>query len=153
MKQETVVNSEQVNGEHGVGKWMGALMVFMGAIFLMGTSGITIAGYSPSLLIGLVPMVWIGGAAYRRYQEDGRLTRRVLGIAVFAVRPSPTWPRWCGLRCLRPMAARPHCRWRFIHLVSRPPIVLALEWISPNRQEPGCMPGGPASTLGTPSSN
>ena|SRR5688572_7554487 len=87
MKQETVVNSEQVTGEHGVGKWMGALMVLTGAIFLMGTSGITIAGHSPSLLIGLVPIFWIGVSAYLRYQADGRLTRRVFSIAVFAVLP------------------------------------------------------------------
>ena len=30
---------------------------------------------------------WIGAAAYRRYQADGRLTRRVFSIAVFAVLP------------------------------------------------------------------
>lgn len=87
MKQETVVNSEHVKREHESGKWMGALMVFMGAIFLMGTSGITFAGHSPSMLIGLVPILWIGVAAYRRYKEDGRLTRRVFSMAVFAVLP------------------------------------------------------------------
>jgi hypothetical protein len=87
MKQDTVVNSEQVKGEHEVGKWMGAFMVFMGAIFLMGTSGITIAGHSPSMLIALLPIYWIGVSAYRRYKEDGRLTRRVFSIAVFAVLP------------------------------------------------------------------
>ena len=87
MKQETVVNSEQVTGGHGVGKWMGALMVLTGAIFLMGTSGITIAGHSPLMLIGLLPIFWIGVSAYRRYKEDGRLTRRVFSIAVFAVLP------------------------------------------------------------------
>ncbi len=87
MKQEKVVNSEQSKEEHEAGKWMGVVMVFMGALFLLGTSGITIAGHSPSLLIGLVPMFWIGGSAYRRYKEDGRLTRRVFGIAVFAVLP------------------------------------------------------------------
>ena len=87
MKQETVVNSEQVKGEHAVGKWMGAFMVFMGAIFLMGTSGITIAGHSPSMLIALLPIYWIGVSAYRRYKEDGRLTRRVFSIAVFSVLP------------------------------------------------------------------
>lgn len=87
MKQETVVNSEQVKGEHEVGKWMGPFMVFMGAIFLMGTAGITIGGYSPSMLIALVPIYWIGVSAYRRYKEDGRLTRRVFSIAVFAVLP------------------------------------------------------------------
>ena len=87
MKQETVVNSEQVKGEHEVGKWMGAFMVLMGAIFLMGTSGITIAGNSPSMLIALLPIYWIGVSAYRRYKEDGRLTRRVFSIAVFSVLP------------------------------------------------------------------
>ena len=87
MKQETVVNSEQVKGEHDVGRWMGAFMVLTGAIFLMGTSGITIAGHSPSMLIGLLPIFWIGVSAYRRYQEDGRLTRRVFSIAVFALLP------------------------------------------------------------------
>ncbi len=87
MKQETVVNSEQVKGEHEVGKWMGAFMILTGAIFLMGTSGITIAGHSPSMLVALVPIYWIGVSAYRRYKEDGRLTRRVFSIAVFAVLP------------------------------------------------------------------
>ena len=87
MKQETVVNSEQVKGEHEVGKWMGAFMVLMGAIFLMGTSGISIAGHSPSMLIALLPIYWIGVSAYRRYKEDGRLTRRVFSIAVFSVLP------------------------------------------------------------------
>jgi hypothetical protein len=87
MKQETVVNSKQVKGEPDGGKWMGPFMVFIGAIFLMGTAGITIGGFSPSMLIALVPIYLIGLAAYRRYKEDGRLTRRVLSIAVFAVLP------------------------------------------------------------------
>jgi hypothetical protein len=87
MKQETVVKSEQVKGEHQPGKWMGAFMVLMGAIFLMGTSGITIAGHSPSMLIALLPIYLIGVAAYRRYKADGRLTRRVFSIAIFAVLP------------------------------------------------------------------
>jgi hypothetical protein len=87
MKQETVVNAEQVKGEHEVGKWMGAFMVLTGAIFLMGTSGITIAGHSPWMLVALLPIYWIGVSAYRRYKEDGRLTRRVFSIAVFAVLP------------------------------------------------------------------
>lgn len=87
MEQDTVVNSEQVKGEHEVGKWMGPFMVIMGAIFLMGTSGITIGGHSPSMLIALLPIYWIGASAYRRYKADGRLTRRVFSIAVFSVLP------------------------------------------------------------------
>lgn len=87
MKQETVVKSEQVKWEHVPGKWMGAFMILAGVIFLMGTSGITIAGYSPSMLLALFPIIWIAVAAYRRYQADGRLTRRVFSIAIFAVLP------------------------------------------------------------------
>jgi hypothetical protein len=62
-------------------------MVLTGAIFLMGTSGITIAGRSPWILVALLPIYWIGVSAYRRYKADGRLTRRVFSIAVFAVLP------------------------------------------------------------------
>jgi hypothetical protein len=87
MKQETVGHSEQVKGEHEVGRWTGAVMVLMGAIFLAGTAGITIAGRSPSMLIALLPIYWIGVMAYRRYKEDGRFTRRVFSIAVFSVLP------------------------------------------------------------------
>ena len=87
MKQETVVNSKQVKGEHEAGKWMGAFMVLMGAIFLMGTSGITIAGRSPWMLMALLPLYWIGVMAYRCYKEEGRFTRRVFSIAVFGVLP------------------------------------------------------------------
>jgi hypothetical protein len=87
MKQETVFNLEQVTGEHEAGKWMGAFMVLMGAIFFMGTSGLTIAGRSPWMLVALLPLYWIGLTAYRRYKEDGRLTRRFFSIAVFGVLP------------------------------------------------------------------
>lgn len=87
MKQESVVNSEQVKGEYGFGKWIGALMILAGVIFLMGTAGITIGGYSPSMLLALFPIFWIGASAYSSYKEDGRLTRRVLSIAVFALLP------------------------------------------------------------------
>ncbi|GAB4162413.1 MAG: hypothetical protein Fur0021_36580 [Candidatus Promineifilaceae bacterium] len=62
-------------------------MVLTGAIFLMGTSEITIAGRSSWMLVALLPIYWIGVSAYRRYKEDGRLTRRVFSIAVFAVLP------------------------------------------------------------------
>jgi hypothetical protein len=87
MKQETVINSEHVKGEQEVGKWMGPFMLLTGAIFLMGTAGITFAGHSPWMLVALLPIYWIGVSAYRCYREEGRLTRRVFGIAIFAVLP------------------------------------------------------------------
>lgn len=87
MKQERVVNSEQFKEEHEFGKWMGVFMILAGAIFLMGTSGITIAGRSPWMLVALLPVYWIGMMAYRCYKEEGRLTRRVFSIAVFGLLP------------------------------------------------------------------
>jgi hypothetical protein len=87
MQQQTVANSEQVKGEHEGRNWMGAFIVLMGTIFLLGTSGITIAGRSPWMLVALLPIYWIGVSAYRRYKAEGRLTRRVFSIAVFAVVP------------------------------------------------------------------
>ena len=87
MKQETVVNSEQVKGEPDAGKWMGVFMILAGVIFLMGAFGITIAGHGPWMLIALLPIYLIGMSAYRRYREDGRLTRRVFSIAVFGLLP------------------------------------------------------------------
>lgn len=87
MKPEPGVTSEQVTGEREGGPWWGAFMVLTGAIFLMGASGITIAGRSPWMLVALLPIYWIGVSAYRRYRKDGRLTRRVFSIAVFAVLP------------------------------------------------------------------
>jgi hypothetical protein len=39
------------------------------------------------MLIALVPIFLIFMAAYRRYREDGRLTRRVVSIAIFSVLP------------------------------------------------------------------
>lgn len=87
MKQNRVFDVEQVKGEREGGMWIGASMILAGVIFFLGTSGLTIGGHSPSMLLALFPIYWIGVAAYRRYQEDGRLTGRVLGIAVFALLP------------------------------------------------------------------
>ena len=87
MKQESYINSGQFKWEHGAGTWTGAFLIFVGVIFLLGMSGITILGYSPWMLMALVPVYWIGVAAYRRYKEDGRLTSGVLAIAVFGLLP------------------------------------------------------------------
>ena len=74
MKRETVVNLEQVDGEHEAGKWMGALMLFMGAIFLLGTDMQGRALWSRicyatrvSLTIGLV-VCGVGACTARRWR-------------------------------------------------------------------------------------
>lgn len=90
---ESVMSSENNDGpkqrrlDYEMGDWHAATAVFIGAIALMGTAGVTIAGHSPWLLMGTLPTYWIGVWAYRRYRKDGRLTRGVFSIAVFAVLP------------------------------------------------------------------
>ena len=87
MKQETFVRTEPSEEKQQDGLGAGAVMILVGVIFFMGTSGITILGYSPWLLFALVPVYAIGVAAYKCYKEEGRLTRRVFAIAVFALVP------------------------------------------------------------------
>lgn len=62
MKQETLVRSERSQEKQQAGQWTGVVMILVGVIFLMGTSGITILGYSPSMLFALVPVYVIGAA-------------------------------------------------------------------------------------------
>ena len=108
MKQETFINSEQLKSEHEAGKWMGAFMILAGVIFLMGTAGITIAGHSPSMLLALFPIYWIGVSAHRRYKEDCRFRRAALRLH---------GRDGAGLQHLRPMASGHHYRWRVIPVV------------------------------------
>ena len=68
-------------------KMTGGFLVMMGLICLLGTSGISILGRSPWLLVGLLPIYWIGMNAYKQYQEDGRVTGRVVSTLLFCLLP------------------------------------------------------------------
>jgi hypothetical protein len=87
MKQENIVNSEQSKEGQGAQKWTGAFLILMGVIFFASVSGFTFQGYSPWILMALLPAYWIGVTAYKRYKEEGRVTRRVYAVAVFGLLP------------------------------------------------------------------
>jgi hypothetical protein len=72
----------------GAGRWqVGLFFIILGGIFLLGMSGVTILGYSPWILMALIPVYWIVMAAYRAYKADGRLTGRVLLMLVSSLLP------------------------------------------------------------------
>ena len=87
MKQAMFETEMKNNEERQSSKYMGGLFIFIGGIFLLSNSGVSIMGHSLWHLMALVPIFWIGMAAYKRYKEDGRITGRVLSILVFGLIP------------------------------------------------------------------
>ncbi len=90
----------------GAGRWqVGVFFLILGGIYLLGMSGVTILGYSPWILMALIPVYWILMAAYKAYKADGGLTGRVLLMLVSSLLPfayiaaavlgfnaAPLWP-------------------------------------------------------------
>ncbi|MDX1437267.1 MAG: hypothetical protein R3335_10680 [Anaerolineales bacterium] len=72
---------------HGPGKIAGGMMILIGAIALLAMSGTKILGYSPWVLMALVPVLWISLAAVQSYREDGRISRRVIALAAVSLTP------------------------------------------------------------------
>jgi hypothetical protein len=87
MKHETVHISEHHHEEAGGKKLMGGFLVALGVIFLLGSSGISILGFNPWILMALLPVYWVVAVAYRHYQEDGHISRRVIAPLVFGLLP------------------------------------------------------------------
>ncbi len=87
MKQESVESPELFKSNREVSRWAGGFLIIMGSIFFLGMSGVTILGKSPWMLLALLPLYWIGLAAYKRYQEDGHVSPHVFSIAVFGLVP------------------------------------------------------------------
>ncbi len=87
MKQEAFVNTKSIKEEKERGKLMGGFFIIMGAIYFLGLTEVSILGYSPWLLMALLPVYWIGVMAYKRFKEDGRVSRRVFTILVFCLLP------------------------------------------------------------------
>lgn len=85
MKQESFDSLELFKEYES--KLAGVFLIIMGGIFFLGMSGVTILGLSPWMFMALLPLYWIGAVAYRRYRKDGRVSRRVLSILIWAVLP------------------------------------------------------------------
>lgn len=87
MKQATFDTQEHSTNEREGRRQVGGFLIIMGGIFLLGVSEVSILGQSPSVLMALIPLYWIGVAAHRRYKEEGRLSGRVFSILVFGTLP------------------------------------------------------------------
>lgn len=56
----------------------GGFQILLGILLLLAIYGTTIFGGSIWLVMGLLPVYWIGLKAYRLYREDGYISNRVL---------------------------------------------------------------------------
>ena len=87
MKHETFDTHESYKNELAGSKLLGGFIILMGGIFFLGMSGVSILGYSPWMLMALLPVYWIVMMAYKYYKEDGRVSRRVFSILAFGLLP------------------------------------------------------------------
>lgn len=87
MKQETYKTAELFNYGGKNSSVMGGFLIFMGVIFFLGMSGVTVFGHSAWMLVALLPVYWIVVTAYRRYQLEGRSSRAVFSILLFGLLP------------------------------------------------------------------
>ena len=68
-------------------RFTGVMMIGTGLIFMIAMSGVRIFGYSPWILMALLPVLWSLGTAVKHLLEDGRVTPRVLIPLFFALVP------------------------------------------------------------------
>lgn len=65
----------------------GGFQILLGILFLLAIYGTTTFGSSIWLVIGLLPIYWIGLKAYRLYREDGYISNRVLTALISCLFP------------------------------------------------------------------
>lgn len=87
MKQEAYKSVEAFNNGSASSSELGGFFILLGVVFFIGMSGTSILGFSPWTLIALLPVYWIGMAAYKRYRQQGRVTRQVFLMLVFSLLP------------------------------------------------------------------
>jgi hypothetical protein len=66
----------------------GGFQILLGIFFLFGIYGAASFGSSIWLVMGLLPVYWMGLKAYRLYQEDGRISNRVLNTLIPCLFPA-----------------------------------------------------------------
>lgn len=87
MNYETIKTSEEYKERKPGNRVMGGFFILMGTIFFLGMSNVTILGKSPWLLVALLPVYWISVMAYKRYQQEGRISRHVFSLLIFGLLP------------------------------------------------------------------
>lgn len=65
----------------------GGFQILMGILFLLAIYGTSIFGGSIWLVMGLLPVYWVGLKAYRLYREDGFISNRVLATLISCLFP------------------------------------------------------------------
>lgn len=65
----------------------GGFQIVLGLLFLLAIFGAAHFGSSIWLVMGLVPVYWIGLKGYRLYREDGYLSNRVLTTLISCLFP------------------------------------------------------------------
>jgi hypothetical protein len=92
MQQETYRTPEQrdpewVRYDRGPGRIASGMLILIGAIYLLGMAGVRVMGNSPWILMALVPGLWTGLLAFKSFQQEGRITRRVVALAGVSLIP------------------------------------------------------------------
>jgi hypothetical protein len=104
MKYEMFDSNNRVQSG-GIGqRVMGGFYIVVGILVLLGTTGVTILGFSPWILLAFLPVFLIGQCAYRLYKIDGRISTRVVLVALISLLPFvfvgasmlgfPVWKLW-----------------------------------------------------------
>jgi len=65
----------------------GGFQILLGILFLLAIYGTINFGNSIWLVMGLLPVYWIGLKAYRLYREDGYISNRVLTTLIACLFP------------------------------------------------------------------
>ena len=61
------------------------MMILTGGIFLLGTSGVTILGFSPWILFAFVPFFWMSVAAVNEYRRGGRVSGHIAAMLLYSL--------------------------------------------------------------------
>lgn len=80
------MHAPERNDQHSVAQ--GGFQILLGILFLIVIYGMTSFGSRIWLVLGLVPIYWIGLKAYRLYREDGRISNRVVTTLIPCLFPA-----------------------------------------------------------------
>lgn len=74
MKQDLLLGQRRFSRQQQAG----GFFIWFGVLVMLGMSDLRIFGYSPRILMALLPLYWFLIMAYRIYQREGEINGRVL---------------------------------------------------------------------------
>lgn len=78
MNSQMFDSNNSFKGQVGGQRFTGLMMIGTGVIFLLAMSGVQILGFSPWILMALLPLLWSLVTAVRNLVQDRRVTLRVI---------------------------------------------------------------------------